>query len=55
VLVAGMTPTRDPAAASAIVREFADAGATWWTERINPERGSLAQQRDRIRQGPPRP
>jgi alkanesulfonate monooxygenase SsuD/methylene tetrahydromethanopterin reductase-like flavin-dependent oxidoreductase (luciferase family) len=55
ILVAGVTPTADPAAAIAIVREFADAGATWWTERINRERGSLEEQRARIRQGPPKP
>ncbi len=54
VLVAGVTPGDDPAAASATVRAFADAGATWWTERINGERGSLEQQRERVRQGPPR-
>jgi alkanesulfonate monooxygenase SsuD/methylene tetrahydromethanopterin reductase-like flavin-dependent oxidoreductase (luciferase family) len=55
VLVAGVTPTTDLAAGAAIVREFAAAGATWWTERINPERGPLTEQRARIRQGPPRP
>jgi alkanesulfonate monooxygenase SsuD/methylene tetrahydromethanopterin reductase-like flavin-dependent oxidoreductase (luciferase family) len=55
VLVAGVTPTQDQAAASETVREFADAGATWWTERINLERGTLGEQRARVRQGPPRP
>jgi alkanesulfonate monooxygenase SsuD/methylene tetrahydromethanopterin reductase-like flavin-dependent oxidoreductase (luciferase family) len=55
VLVAGVTPADDPAGAAATVKAFADAGATWWTERINPERGPLAEQRERIRQGPPRP
>ena len=54
VLVAGTTPADDPARAAATAREFADAGATWWTERINPSRGSLEQMRDRIRRGPPR-
>jgi alkanesulfonate monooxygenase SsuD/methylene tetrahydromethanopterin reductase-like flavin-dependent oxidoreductase (luciferase family) len=54
VLVAGMTPSHDRASAAATVRAFADAGATWWTERINRQRGSLAEQRERIRQGPPR-
>ncbi len=54
VLVAGYTPADDPAAAADTVRAFADAGATWWTERINRERGSLEAQRERIRRGPPR-
>jgi alkanesulfonate monooxygenase SsuD/methylene tetrahydromethanopterin reductase-like flavin-dependent oxidoreductase (luciferase family) len=53
ILVAGITPGDDPAAAAATVREFAAAGATWWTERINPVRGSVGQMRDRVRQGPP--
>jgi alkanesulfonate monooxygenase SsuD/methylene tetrahydromethanopterin reductase-like flavin-dependent oxidoreductase (luciferase family) len=54
VLVAGVTPADDPAAAAATAREFADAGATWWTERINMARGDLAEMRRRIRRGPPR-
>jgi alkanesulfonate monooxygenase SsuD/methylene tetrahydromethanopterin reductase-like flavin-dependent oxidoreductase (luciferase family) len=55
VLVAGVTPADDPAAAAATAREFAEAGATWWTERINTSRGDLAEMRRRIRRGPPRP
>ncbi len=54
ILVAGITAGDDSAAASATTGEFADAGATWWTERINPVRGSLEQMRERVRQGPPR-
>jgi alkanesulfonate monooxygenase SsuD/methylene tetrahydromethanopterin reductase-like flavin-dependent oxidoreductase (luciferase family) len=55
ILVAGITPFDDPARAAATAHEFADAGATWWTERINAaERGSLAQMRRRIDAGPPR-
>jgi probable F420-dependent oxidoreductase len=53
IMVAGVTPSDDPAAAAATVREFADAGATWWTERINSGRGALDELRTRIRQGPP--
>jgi alkanesulfonate monooxygenase SsuD/methylene tetrahydromethanopterin reductase-like flavin-dependent oxidoreductase (luciferase family) len=55
VLVAGVTPADDRAAAALTAREFADSGATWWTERINPARGTLREQLDRIRRGPPRP
>lgn len=54
VLVAGVTPADDPAAAAATAEEFAAAGATWWTERINSERGSLTELRRRIEAGPPR-
>jgi alkanesulfonate monooxygenase SsuD/methylene tetrahydromethanopterin reductase-like flavin-dependent oxidoreductase (luciferase family) len=55
ILVAGVTPGDHPAAAAARTGEFTEAGATWWTERINPVRGSLEQMRERVRQGPPRP
>ena len=54
VLVAGVTPGDDPATAAATAREFAEAGATWWTERINPSRGTIADMRRRVHQGPPR-
>jgi hypothetical protein len=54
VLVAGITPADDAAQAAEIAAEFAAAGATWWTERINTERGSLAEMRRRIVAGPPR-
>lgn len=54
VLIDGVTPADDPAAAAAIARSYADAGATWWTERINSSRGTLEDMRHRIRRGPPR-
>jgi len=54
ILVHGTTPADDPVAAAAAAREFADAGATWWTERINSSRGSFADMRARILAGPPR-
>ena len=54
VLVHGTTPADDPAQAAAISRPYAEAGATWWTERINSSRGSLAEMRRRIVTGPPR-
>jgi alkanesulfonate monooxygenase SsuD/methylene tetrahydromethanopterin reductase-like flavin-dependent oxidoreductase (luciferase family) len=53
VLVAGSTPANDPAAAAATAREYAEAGATWWAERINSSRGTLDDMRERIRRGPP--
>lgn len=54
ILVHGVTPGDHPAEAAAMTRPFAAAGATWWTERINPLRGSLQDMRERVRQGPPR-
>ncbi len=54
VLVSGVTPTDDPARAAAMAGEFADVGATWWTERINTARGTLTDMRRRIDAGPPR-
>jgi hypothetical protein len=54
VLVAGITPADDPAEAGAITQQYAEAGATWWTERINTERGDISAMRRRIDAGPPR-
>jgi alkanesulfonate monooxygenase SsuD/methylene tetrahydromethanopterin reductase-like flavin-dependent oxidoreductase (luciferase family) len=54
VLVAGSTPADDPFRAAAIAAEFAEAGGTWWTERINTSRGDLGEMRRRIDAGPPR-
>lgn len=54
VLVAGVTPADDAARAGAITAPYAEAGATWWTERINTERGDISAMRHRIDAGPPR-
>lgn len=54
ILVSGVTPADDPARAAEQTAEFAEAGATWWTERINAARGDLADMRRRIDAGPPR-
>jgi alkanesulfonate monooxygenase SsuD/methylene tetrahydromethanopterin reductase-like flavin-dependent oxidoreductase (luciferase family) len=55
ILVAGITPFDDPARAAATAHEFAEAGATWWNERINATaRGSQFEMRRRIDAGPPR-
>jgi alkanesulfonate monooxygenase SsuD/methylene tetrahydromethanopterin reductase-like flavin-dependent oxidoreductase (luciferase family) len=37
----------------ALAREYADAGATWWFEAIFETRGSLEEQIERIKAGPP--
>jgi alkanesulfonate monooxygenase SsuD/methylene tetrahydromethanopterin reductase-like flavin-dependent oxidoreductase (luciferase family) len=55
VMVAGITPASDRAQAAETAQSFAEAGATWWAERINAaERGSLAVMRQRVSAGPPR-
>ena len=57
VAIDGETPTGDPAAASAEVTRWADAGATWWLEtrwempHNSDER--MREIRDRLAAGPP--
>jgi hypothetical protein len=53
ILWEGETPGDDPARAAALVRPWAEAGATWWMEsRWTTE--DVAAVMARIRQGPPR-
>ena len=52
IIAEGQTPPSNPAAADAILRPWADAGATWWTEA--DWRGSYANLRERVEAGPPR-
>ena len=33
---------------------FIKVGATWWLEWLDEQRGTFAQMRERIRQGPPK-
>ncbi len=56
LVVEGTTPGDDPAAAAAIVRPFAEAGATWWLEAMwgaSHDDAGEEQLRARIAQGPP--
>jgi alkanesulfonate monooxygenase SsuD/methylene tetrahydromethanopterin reductase-like flavin-dependent oxidoreductase (luciferase family) len=53
IVVEGATPGDDAAAAAAIVRPFAEAGATWWLE-AKWDAGDLEVVRTRLQQGPPR-
>lgn len=50
----GETPDDDQERAAAIVRPFAEAGATWWMESRWTAMNDVAAVRTRIRQGPPR-
>jgi hypothetical protein len=52
IVVEGETPGDDPAGTAAIIRPFAEAGATWWLE-ANWTAPSLDPIRARLQQGPP--
>ena len=60
IVVEGVTPGDDPAAAAEQVRPWQDAGATWWIEALwelpasARKKGSHEFLRRRIEQGPPR-
>ena len=54
IVMEGETPGDDPAQAAAIVRPFAEAGATWWNESRWGAMSDVALVRTRIQQGPPR-
>ncbi len=54
IVAEGRTPGEDPERAAAIVRPFAEAGATWWTEAMWEAPNGPDAVRARIRQGPPR-
>lgn len=58
IVIEGITPVDDSAGAAATVRQWADAGATWWIESMwdtpgTPEEARAAVYR-RMRAGPPR-
>jgi alkanesulfonate monooxygenase SsuD/methylene tetrahydromethanopterin reductase-like flavin-dependent oxidoreductase (luciferase family) len=54
VVVQGSVPADDPSAARAIVRSFAEAGATWWVD-ADWDDPTVESNRKRIRLGPPGP
>ncbi len=54
IVVEAVTPGDDRAKAAAIVRPFAEAGATWWIESTWTMPSEVDVQLARIRQGPPR-
>ncbi len=53
IVIEGVTPGDDRAAAAAIVGPLAEAGATWWTEAKWEKPNGPEELRRRIRQGPP--
>ena len=56
IITEGDTSDKDPEAAAAIIRPFAEAGATWWLETMwgSPQRTDVDFLRERVKQGPPR-
>ncbi len=54
LVAGGNTLADDKVKAREHVAEFAEAGATWWSEFILPEPGETDQALHRIKQGPPR-
>ncbi len=58
IVLEGDTPGDDVEQASAIVRPYAEAGATWWLEAVwrffYATPGEVDGMLTRIRQGPPR-
>jgi len=54
IVMEGRTPGDDPERAAAMVRPFAEAGATWWTEAMWEAPNGPDEVRLRIKQGPPR-
>jgi hypothetical protein len=53
IVIEGVTPGDRPEEAAAMIREWANAGATWWLESMW-QADSAAAVRARILQGPPR-
>lgn len=49
----GRTPGEDRSAAVDMVAPYAEAGVTWWLERIGDRQDTLEEMRPRVRQGPP--
>jgi hypothetical protein len=54
IVIDGVTPGDDRAAAAAIVHPLAEAGATWWIESRWEAPNEPGDLRRRLRQGPPR-
>lgn len=57
IIMEGETPGDNPQKTASIVREWADAGATWWLEAMwsaSGQEGGLSGVLKRIKQGPPR-
>jgi alkanesulfonate monooxygenase SsuD/methylene tetrahydromethanopterin reductase-like flavin-dependent oxidoreductase (luciferase family) len=54
VIASGGTPLGEKERGQDIVKSFEEVGATWWLEWLDEQRGTFAQMREHIRQGPPK-
>ena len=54
VIASGATPIGERAKGQDLLGAFEQVGANWWLEWLDEQRGSLAQMRDHIRNGPPK-
>jgi hypothetical protein len=54
VIASGATPRGKAAKGQEMVGAFREAGATWWLEWLDEQRGTFAQMREHIRKGPPK-
>lgn len=54
IIASGATPPGDAAKGQEMIRAFRDAGATWWLEWLDEQRGTFAQMLEHVRSGPPK-
>ena len=54
VVAAGYTDSSSPETVAGRIAPYAEVGATWWFETLEPQRGDLDELRERVRIGPPR-
>jgi hypothetical protein len=54
VVTAGYSESSSRETVAHRIAPYAEAGATWWFETLEPRRGDLEELRERVRMGPPR-
>ena len=54
IIASGATPPGHKAKGAQLVEGFREAGATWWLEWLDEQRGPFEQMREHIKKGPPK-
>jgi alkanesulfonate monooxygenase SsuD/methylene tetrahydromethanopterin reductase-like flavin-dependent oxidoreductase (luciferase family) len=54
IVAAGYTDSSSRKTVASRIAPYADVGATWWFETLEPQRGDLGELRKRVCMGPPR-